>query len=182
MALLQDEKLYFYPIVAAVAVEERELQDYSAWNIEAVDSKVIFYTESNAKINEDLLKLATLYIKDRLYMVASLDESVTRMLSGCYNHSDIAAVDRLINKEETLNLIVISGTDLKSNEKELFEIIKNSVDAKNITEYHGNLIALIQEQNLYEACSDLQKNILTELFVETVITIGDALEKPHQLV
>ena len=182
MALLKDEEMYFYPVEACAALEQRELQDYSEWNIETVDSKVILYIESNAKVNEDLLKLAALYIKDQLYTISSLDDSITRLLSGCYNHSDVAVVDQLIKKEEALNLIVISGTDFKSNEKELFEIINNSVNAKNITEYHGNLIVLVQEQNLYDGCSDLQKNILTELFIETVVTIGDVLEKPEQLV
>lgn len=181
IALLQDERLYFYPVLAAVALEKQELQDYSAWNIEAVGVRVIFYTESSAEINEDLLKLAVLYIKDRLYTITSIDDSINRLLSGGYNHSDIAVVNQLIKKEEAPNLVVISGTDFKSIEKELFEIIKNSVNTKNITEYQGNLIVLVQEQNIYEACSDLQKNILTELFIETVIIIGDTLEQPQHL-
>lgn len=182
IALLKDAKLYFYPTEAAATIEEQQLlQDYSAWNIEAADSRAIFYTESSVLINEDLLKLAVLYIKDQLGTIASIDDSINRLLSGGYNHSDIAAVDQLIQKEDELNLIVISGTDFNSIEKELYEIIKNSVNTKNITEYQGNLIVLVQEQNIYEVCSDLQKNILTELFVETVIIIGDILEHPQQL-
>lgn len=181
IALLKDESLYFYPLIASVALEEQELHDYSAWNIETTSARVIFYTESNATINKDLLKLAVLYIKDSLDTINSVDDSINRLISGCYNHSDIAVVDQLIKKEEALNLIVISGTDFNSIEKELFDIINNSVNAKSIIEYQGNLIVLIQEQNIYEVCSDLQKNILTELFVETIITIGDTLEQPQDL-
>jgi hypothetical protein len=181
IALLQDEILYFYPIEINTPLAEAELQDYRGWNIEAANCRLTFYTESSAKINEDLIKLAVLYIKDRIYTIGSLDDSINRLLLGSYSHSDIAVVDQLIKKEEALNLIVISGTDFKSNEKELVEIIKNSVNAKYITEYQGNFIVLVQEQNIYEACSDLQKNILTELFIETVISIGDSLEQPQQL-
>jgi carbohydrate diacid regulator len=182
IALLKDAKLYFYPAEAAGTIEEQQLlQDYSAWNIEAADSRVIFYTESSALINEDLLKLAVLYIKDHLGTVASIHDSINRLLSGGYNHSDVTVVDQLIKKEDDLHLIVIIGTDFDGTEKELYEIIKNSVNTKNITGYQGNLIILVQEQNIYEACSDLQKNILTELYVETIIIIGDILEQPQQL-
>ena len=181
IALSTDAELYIYPAEAGVALGEQELQGYSAWDIDSLKGRVIFYTESSAKVNEDLLKLAVLYIKDKLYKTDSLDDSINRLLSGSYNHVDVAVVNQLIGKGSAVNMIVISGSEFSSIEKELFEIIKNSVDVKYITKYQGNLIALVQEQNMYEACSDLQKNILTELFIETVITIGDALEQSQQL-
>ena len=182
IALLKDAEVYFYPVEAAVTLQGQELQGYSAWNIEAANSRIIFYTESAAEINETLLQLAALYIKEQLSTIDDLENSVKKLLSECYNHSDIAVVNQLINKTEALNLIVISGTDFKSIENELLEIVKNSMDAKHITKHQGNLIALVQEKDIYEACSNLQKNILTELFVETLITIGGILEQPQQLV
>jgi hypothetical protein len=181
MALLTDAKLYFYPADGGASLEEHELQGYDACNIEAADGRVTFYIESSKNINEDLLKLAALYINDRLNTMDCLDDSINRLLADCYNHSDIAVLYQLMDKGEAINLIVITGLDFSGIEKELFEIIRNSVDAKHITKYQGNIIALVQEQNVYEACSNLQKNILTELFIETVITIGDKLEHPQQL-
>jgi hypothetical protein len=181
IALLKDSELYFYPADAAVILEEQELKGYSAWNVEAAGSRLIFYTEAGAKINEAALKLAALYIKDRLHESNRLDDSINRLLSNCYLHSDITVLNQLINKVEPLSLIVISGVDFECIENDLREIIKNSVNAKYISKYQDNLIALIEEQNIYEACSDLQKNILLELFIETVIAIGGRLEQPQQL-
>lgn len=181
IALLTDAKLYFYPAEADAAFEEQELQGYSAYSIEASVGRVTFYTESSANISGNLLMLAALYIKDKLYTIDCLGDSINRLLSGCYNHSDIAVVNQLINKGSGINLIVISGLDFSGIEKELIEIIKNSVDSKHIAKYQGNLVVLVQEQNVHESCSDLQKNILTELFIETVITIGDRLEQPQHL-
>ena len=181
MALLTDADLYFYPADTGTSLEEHELQGYHACSIEAAGSRMTFYTDSSININEDLLKLAALYIKDKLYTIDSLDNSINRLLADCYSHSDIAVLNRLIHKGDAINLIVISGLDFSGIEKELFEIIKNSVDSKHITKYQGNIIALVQEQNIKEACSDLQKNILTELFIETVMIIGDRLEHPQHL-
>jgi hypothetical protein len=181
IALLKDSELYFYPADAAVILEEQELKGYNAWNVDAAGSRLIFYTEAGAKINEAALKLAALYIKDRLHDSNSLEGCIIRLLSNCFNPSDVAVLNQLIDKVEPLNLIVISGVDFECIENDLQEIIKNSVNAKVIAKYQGNLIALIEEQNVYEACSDLQKNILLELFIETVIAIGGRLERPQQL-
>jgi hypothetical protein len=181
MALLKDNMIYYYPVEAPVIFEGQELQNYNSWSIDAPGSRVVFYTENGVDVVDSSLKLAALYIKEQLWGKNSLDNSINKLLSGSYNYTDIAAVDQLIIKEKTLNLIIVSGLDVKSIENELLEIIKNSVDVKYIAEYQGNLIGLIEEQNIYEACSNLQKNILTELFVETVISIGGCLEKPQQL-
>jgi hypothetical protein len=179
--LLTDAKLHFYPADAGASMVEHELQGYNMYPIEASAGSMIFYTENSVNISEDSLKLAALYIKDRLYSTDNMDDSINRLLTGSYSHSDIAALNRLTDNGAGINLIVISGLEFSGIEKELFEIIKNSVSAKHITEFQGNIIALVQEQNIYEACSDLQKNILTELFIETVIAIGDKLESPQQL-
>lgn len=181
IALLIDARLYFYPAEVGEALDEQGLQGFTESIIGTADDRMTFYTESSAKINEDLLKLAVLYIKDKLYTIDSLDDSINRLLSDCYNHSDIATVNQLICKGSGISLVVISGLDFWSVEKELFEIIKNSVDTKHIAKYQDNIVVLAQEQNIYEACSNLQKNILTELFIETIITIGDMLEQPQDL-
>lgn len=181
IALSKGELLYFYPIEEDKAVEEQELNHYRHWDIETADGIITFYTEAKARVSETVLKLAALYIKDQFYAGNSLNESVTKLISGSCSYSDIAEINQLISRSEALDLIIISGIDTKSIENELVEIIKNSVDAKYIGNYQGNLIALIQEDNILEACSDLQKNILTELFIETLIVIGGRLEHAQQL-
>jgi sugar diacid utilization regulator len=108
-------------------------------------------------------------------------DSVVNLLSDQYNYSDVSVINQLINEEKELFFIVLSASDMNGIEPELLEIIKNSAAVKHITKYEGNLIVLVEEQNIYEVCSDLQKNIFTELYVETVIAIGGRLEQPLQL-
>ena len=181
MALLSEDKLYFFPENEVIPVEKQELKGYNAWDIEISGSKSIFYTANNAEFDETSLSLAVLLIKNQLQRKSSTMDSIIKLLTGEYNYSDTAVLKQVINKDKVLNLIVISGIDIKSNENELFQIIKSSMDAKHIVKYQGNLIVLVEEQDIFEACSDLQKNILTELFVETVIAIGGRLEQPQQL-
>jgi sugar diacid utilization regulator len=181
LALMTEDVYYFYPAINVNPSGKQDMKDYNAWDIEANRSKGIFYTESGAEIDEAALSLAILYIKNQLFGKSNNMDSVIRLLSEEYNYSDVAVVNQLINKDKALYLILVSGVDIKSIENELLEVIRNSIYAKHIAEYQGNLIALVEDQNIYEACSDLQKNILTELFVESVIAIGGRLEQPHDM-
>lgn len=181
VALLWEDKLYFYPAEDAVSLEKQGLKGYNAWDIATSGSKCIFYLERSAEIAETSLALACLFLKNQLYGKSSISDSIWKLLSGEYNYADIAVMNQMINQDKALYLIVIGGHEVKSIENELLEIIQNSLDAKHIVEYQGNMLALAEEQNISDACSNLQKNILTELFVETVVVIGGRLEQPQQL-
>lgn len=181
MALVCDNQLYCYPEVKAFSADDLELGDYHTWAVDAHVGKRIFYTEKKVDISESTMALAILYLKNHLDSKTTAQDPVINILSDHYNYSDIAAINQLIDKERELYFIALSGIDISGLKSELLEIIKNTLDVKHVTEYQDNLVALVEAQEIHEACSDLQRNILTELYVEATIAIGGSLESAQQI-
>lgn len=181
MALLAEDKLYFYPEGNVMPYEEQILQGYNSVNIQLPKGRMAFYTEAGAEIDEKALELAALHIKSQLCASSSLDSSIIRLLKGDYEFADIAAIKSLLDSKEDIYLIVVSGIDITDTEAELIEIIKNSADVRLISKYQGNIVALIAEEDINEACSEMQRNLLTEIYVDSLISIGGKLEQPQQL-
>jgi len=177
MALNTEDNICFYPETD----EKHGLEGYNSWDVGAAGDNRVFYTAGDAVIDESALSLAILYLRSQMESHKTSKDFVLNILSGMGDYSDIAAVNQLIDKEKALYLITVGGADTTGIKSELLEIIKNSLEVKHICAYQENLIALVEAQDIIEACGDLQKNILTELYVETVVAIGGCLERPQQL-
>lgn len=183
IVLSVDNRLYMYPQQEEENIEDdlTAVKGYRSFGIDKADDRLVFYVEDGADISEASFGLAALYIKSQLDKGEDISLSMNKLLSNSYSHSDVAAVSPLIVDQGEVHLIVVSGLNVADNRAELVEIIKNSFNVKLLTEYQGNLIAAVEEQDINEACNGLYKNIMTELFENCVVAIGGKLEAPQQL-
>lgn len=181
VAIQMDDSLYAYPPESVVLTEDQEPQGYKMTNIYTPKGEILFYVKSREDIPETSLRLAALYIKSQLKDDGDLEKSVLRILKGEYDPTDISAVEALLSEHKRLQLIVVGSGDTESNGAEMQEIVCNSLNTGVLVAYQGNLVVLTEESDIKEACGNLQKNILTEIFVETAIAIGGSLKQPQQL-
>lgn len=183
IALYADSRLYFFPPRedSAIDATSEATEGYREWELEIKARTVTFYVEESADISETALNLAALYIRSQLDKDEEIHQSLKRLLSSSYSQSDIAAVNQLIDGNKELYLIIVNGINIDENRFELFEIIKNSLDVRLLTEYQTNLVAAVCGQDIVEACNALHKNIMTELYKECIIAIGGRLSMPQEL-
>lgn len=181
VALQIRDNLYAYPPESVVLEENQEPQGYKLINIYTPKGEILFYVKSREDIAETALRLAALYIRSQLKDDGDLEKSVLQLLKGEQDPTDILAVESLLTGHKQLQLVVIGLQEAESSTAELPEIIRNSVNTKAIVEYQGNLVVLAEESDIKEACSNLQRNILTEIFIETAIAVGGSLKQPQQL-
>ncbi|MDF2522138.1 MAG: hypothetical protein K0R84_2766 [Clostridia bacterium] len=183
MALSEGGELHFYPKSENMDLDEKaaELSGYRKVDIDAGGVTEAFYIEECSNISDTALKLAVLFINSELHKDGDLNQSINRLLSGSNIYSDIAAISTIIEKSERLYLIVVHGVNFSENKAELVEIIKSSFEVKLLAEYQDNFVAAVEEQEIEEACSNLQKNVITELYQECIVAIGGRLQEPQQL-
>lgn len=181
IALLHEGMVYFYPSGESKTFDEHDLVQYHPVRIDALEGSTIFYTDKKTAVAKSSLELAALHIKTQLCKSSAVGESVMKVLEGSHNYSDLTAISQLLESGAELHLIVLSGKEINGSENEMLEIISNSLDVRLVIKYQGNLVLLVGEAEVNEACSDLQKNILTELYIEAVIAIGGRIEQPQQI-
>lgn len=183
VALSVSNRVYMYPLPEEGSPEDSldSMKDCRQFEIDIMDSRMVFYVENGAEVSEASMSLAALYIKSQLDGNEGINQSMSKLLSNSYSHSDVAAITLLLGEAAELQMAVISGLNAGDNRAELLEIIKNSLNVKLLTEYQGSFIAVVEEQDINEACSGLYKNIMAEIYEECIVAIGGRLEAPQQL-
>lgn len=93
-----------------------------------------------------------------------------RAVEGQYDAAELAKLEEGLMR--CLPGYILLVDDFGDSRDEVHEILINTIDVKTSLIYDNRIIAVVDDENMEEACSSFIKNVLCELLIECNVVIG----------
>ncbi|HYF75451.1 MAG TPA: helix-turn-helix domain-containing protein [Candidatus Nitrosocosmicus sp.] len=178
MAVLTQDESLVWPEGSDIGITYEEAckkagSNYKGFNIYASDTygTSLFLCISAGKYYEsEAAALAMLLLASSAEMADTAEAYLRRAVEGKYDAAQLAKLEEKLVCCLPGHLLLID--DFGDYKDEVLEILVNSMEVKVTLEYDNRLIAIVNEDNIAEACGSFIKNVLSELLIECSIVIG----------
>lgn len=152
------------------------------WNIymSDADGASFFICISSDKYYEsETTGLVMLLLSSAVMSSASAEAYMKKAVEGKYDEAELAKLEQGLMECLPGYLLLIDG--YKDSKAEVLEILINTMNVRVCLTYDNRIIAVVDEENIEEACGSFYRNVLSELLVECRLAIGGRAEKASEL-
>ena len=187
IAVITREKSIVYPEDSILDITFEEAlkkagKNFRGWNIhmsDAAGSRFFLCIGSDKYYESEATDMIMLLMASAFDSESPTAASFRKAVEGKYDAAELAKLEEKLSG--CLPGYVLLIDNFGDSKEEVLEILINTMNVKISLTYDNRIIAIADEENIEEACSNFIKNVLSELLIECKTAIGGRAARASEL-